>query len=311
MKNKLCLLLVLMLTVLMTGVTLVQAEEYPVTVEDDLGEEITLEKKPESIISLSPSNTEMLYALGQGDKIIGVTQSANYPEEALEKEKIGTITEPNIEKIVSLEPDLVIASSINDIQSVNRLKELGISVAGFSPATVNDTMLTMKKIGTLVGEEEKVQKIVSELQLQLVEIKNIVDSHLENNERKKVFYEIWTDPLTTAGENTFIDDIINIAGGINIGAEAQGHWPQYSLEKLIKEDPEVYISTPHSSQEEVTVSSIKERDEFETIKAVKNENIHIVNQDIVNRPSPRIIEGLKIFVKAVFPELTEEIEELE
>ena len=310
MKNQLKLLVIMSLVMVMGLSVGIQAANFPLTLEDDLENEITLKEKPQRIISLSPSNTEMLFALGLGDKIVGVTKSANYPQAALKKEKIGTITDPNVEKIVSLEPDLVVASAINKMQSINKLRELGIKVAGFNPGTVNETILTIKKLGKITGEVKKAQDVVTDMYMNLVDIKNIVDSHLQNHKRKNVFYELWDNPLMTAGDNTFVDDLIELAGGINIGAQARGKWPQYNLEKLITEDPQVYISTPHSSQEKVTVASIKNRDRFKIITAIKKGNIQIVNQDIVNRPSPRIIKGLKIFVKAIHPELTEKIEEL-
>jgi len=284
--------------------------EFNVTIPDDLGHKINLEEKPERIISLAPANTELLFALNLNKEIVGVTTFADYPQEAKAKEKIGTITEPNIEKIISLEPDLILANSVNKMESIERLRELGCKVVAFDARTVNDTISTIKVVGKLTGQEELAQKIVTDMFLQLAEIKSLVDNKLEECSRPKVFYEIWNQPLYTAGKNTFIDDIINIAGGINIGAEAKGAWPQYSLEKLLLENPDIYISSPHSAPHKVSVGSIKNRDNYGSLNAVKNDRIYIMNQDIINRASPRIITGLKKVVKAIFPDLAPEIDKI-
>jgi len=308
MKKYLLFSLVLLL---ITFIALpVMAGNFPVTIVDDLGRELSLDKAPERIISLSPSNTEVLFFLGLGDKIIGVTTYANYPEEALNKEKIGTITEPNIEKIITMKPDLVIASGVNNLDLVERLIDLGINVAGFNPATVNDTLLTLKKIGKLTGSYDKAREIVTDMYIKMAALQELVDKHLKTHERPGVFYEIWSEPLITAGKGTFINDIINLAGGINIGAQARGFWPQYSVEKLVVENPDVYISSPHSAPHQVTEKRIENRERYQTINAIKNNRVHIVNQDIINRPSPRIIQGFEVFVKAIFPELSDEVEGL-
>ena len=310
MKRSINLLIIVML--MLTVVVNVEAEEstFQVTVKDDLNNNIKLNQKPERIISLAPSITEMLFAIGLNEEIVGVTKSANYPQAALKKEKIGTITEPNLEKIVSLKPDLVICAAINKMQTIDKLKKLGLKVAGFSPADVDETLITLKKVGRLTGKSEKARDIVTDMYIKLIDLKNIVDSHLKKHERPQVFYEIWSNPLLTAGDNTFIDDLIELAGGDNIGDQAQGSWPQYSMEKLILENPEVYISTPHSAPGDVTIKSIKNRDKFNNLKAVKNDRIHLINQDLVSRPSPRIIKGFKLLIKAIFPELAHKVDEV-
>jgi iron complex transport system substrate-binding protein len=287
------------------------AADFPVTVVDDLGFEVTLEKKPERIISLAPSHTEILFALGLEREIVGVTTYANYPEAALSKEKIGSIIEPNIEKIFALNPDLIIAAGINKVESLDRLKELGLKVAGFEPTTVNDIFLTFKKLGKLTGKNELARDIVTKLYIDIAEIQNLVDQALKSSSQPRVFYEIWSDPFYTAGKDTFIDDVITLAGGINIGRKLPGAWPQYSLEMLLIENPDVYISSPHSAPHQVTPESVMTRDNFNQIKAIKNGRVYIIDQDILNRPSQRIVEGLKQVTRATFPQLAEEIGQIE
>lgn len=308
-KSKILIpLLVLTTLILISSIGL--AQDFPLTVTDDLDQEIEMSEKPEKIISISPNMTEVLFAIGAGENVIGVTTFANYPEEATKVDKIGTITEPNIEKIVSMEPDLVIASSVNKQETVERLRELGIDVAGFEAVSVNKAIENIKKISTLTGYQENGDKIAAEMYIKIAEIRNLVDEKLENNERLKVFYEIWNDPLYTAGGNNFIDDLIHMAGGFNIGRLADGPWPQYNLEKLLVEDPDVYISTPHSADMEVSKEQIKNRERFQPISAIQNDRVYMIHQDILNRPSPRLVQGLGLLTKAIFPELTEEVDNI-
>lgn len=308
-RKNLSLLVISLLLIVTMSMTIIAAD-FPITVRDDLGIEVTLEKEPERIISLAPSITEMLFSIGLEDKIIAVTDYANYPEAAKKKDSVGTITEPSIEKIVSLKPDLVIAAMINKKETLKKLRSLDIKVAGFAPNSIDETLYTMKKVGKLTGNDKEAREIVTDLYLKLAKIIDAVDKILEDKDRPKVFYEIWSNPLYTAGKNTFIDDIIKTAGGINIGEKARGAWPQYSLEMLLIENPDVYISSPHSAPHQVTPEKIKERKNYDKIKAIKNNSVYVVNQDLVSRPSPRLIEGLKEFVKAIFPELSEEIDDI-
>lgn len=305
-KRKVLIPLLVLITLLVIS-SLGVAQEYPLTVVDDLEQEILMKEKPDKIISISPNMTEVLFAIGAGEKVIGVTTFANYPEEATKIDKIGTITEPNIEKIISMEPDLVIASSVNKKETVERLRELGVNVAGFNANSVNKAIEIIKKISRLTGYQENGESITADMYIKISEIRNLVDEKLKSNERPKVFYEIWSDPLFTAGGNNFIDDLIHMAGGFNIGRLADGPWPQYNLEKLLIEDPDVYISTPHSAEMKVSKEQIKKRERFQSISAIKNDRVYIIHQDILNRPSPRLVQGLGLLTKAIFPDLTEEV----
>lgn len=305
--NLMSLILIISLLLISTGV---MAQEFPVTITDSLDEEVKLEEKPTKIISISPNMTEILFAVGAGENVVGVTKFADYPQEATEVDKIGSITEPNIEKIINMEPDVVIASSVNKKETIERLRELDVKVAGFEANSVDKAIENIKTVAKLTGNQDKGEKIVAEMYIKIGEITNLVEEHLENNDKRKVFYEIWNDPLYTAGKNNFIDDLINMAGGINIGRLAEGQWPQYNLEKLLVEDPEVYISTPHSASREVSKEKIKNRDQYQSISAIKNDRVYVINQDILNRASPRLVKGLTLMTKAIFPELSEEVDEI-
>lgn len=309
MKSKISIIIILLVGVLIAfSGQGIQAEDFPVTIEDDLGEKIELNEKPEKIISLAPSMTEMLYSLGLGDRVVGVSSYADYPEEATQNQKIGSVTDPNVEKIVSLKPDLVLAAAINKMEYVEKLKSLDIKVAGFNPTSIEETVNTMNKVGKITGEEYLAKELTKKMNNQLTEIEELVAEKLKDNDRPDVFYEIWHDPLTTAGEGTFIDDLIQTAGGRNLGALAEGSWPQFDMETMLVENPEVYISSQHSDAHTFTKEGLKERPNYSALNAVKNDRIYFIEQNLVTRPSPRIILGLKDLVKSIWPDLKDQVE---
>lgn len=301
MKKFFSILIISLIGILFfTGVS---AAEYPLEYTDDLNRKIIIEDEVERIISLAPGITEMIYALGLEDRLIAVSSACDYPAAAEEKQSVGRTDEPNIEKIVSLDPDLVIAESLTKIEVLKRLDELGIKNIGFKPESINDTIKMIESIAYLTSSAEAGEEIVSEMRNEYQKLKNKVDQRLKEEERPRVFYALWQDPLYTAGKDTFIDSLIFEAGGYNIGREAEGSWPIYSRESLIAADPEVYISAAHSGKNEISQEQIKSQKVFREISAFKNDRIYLVNPDLVNRPSPRIIEGLKEFIRAVHPDL--------
>lgn len=283
------------------------AADFPIKFVDDMEREVIIEDEVERVISLAPGVTEMIYALDAEDKLVGVSSAANYPKEALEKESVGNISDPNIEKIVSLNADLVIAESVTNKEVVRRLSDLGIKIVGFRPNSIAETLEMIEDVGLLLSKEENAHNLTAEMRSEYQRVKNLVDAELDNKSRVRVFYEIWSDPLITAGSNTFLDSIIAEAGGYNVGRDAEGSWPQFNIESLLAADPEVYIASEHSSPDGLTMEKLKNRSIMRETSAFKNDRLYLVNQDLVNRPSPRIVEGYKEFVSAVFPELEEEI----
>ncbi|MFW5789978.1 MAG: ABC transporter substrate-binding protein [Bacillota bacterium] len=282
-------------------------ESATVGITDDLNNEVELEEEPKRIISLAPNITEMLFAVGLGDRVVGRTTHCDYPEEAMDVDTIGSITEPNIEAIVSKDPDLIVSDGINPMEVIERLQELDMNVVGFYPASVQDTFSAMTRLGLVTGNTDEAAELVNNMEERMEQVLDLIE---DRDEKPQVFYEIWNDPLTTAGGDNFIDNMITLAGGENIGAEAGSGWPQFSLEDLIYLDPEVYISTPHSSDHQVSKEEILSRDNYEVLTAIQEERVHIIDQDLVSRPSPRLIDGLKELVGAIYPELQEELEDI-
>ncbi|TFZ40374.1 cobalamin-binding protein [Soehngenia longivitae] len=267
-----------------------------IEITDDFGKVITLEKPAEKIVSLAPSQTEILFAIGAGEKVVGVTTADDYPEEVKEIEKVGGFDGWNLEMIIALEPDLVINYGQGSEEDNKRFEEAGIVVASFLPETIDDVMDTIEKIGVLTGNSDKAKEVVEDMKSERDEI----ISKVKDLETKRVFYEVYNDPLMTAGPGSFIDELINLAGGENIAKDADSPYPQYDVEKLIEKNPEVYLIPDDST---TTLETLKERPGFENIDAIKNSQVYFLDADIVSRAGPRIIQGLEEIAKAIHPEI--------
>ncbi|MGM0397117.1 MAG: ABC transporter substrate-binding protein, partial [Bacillota bacterium] len=266
---------------------------------DDFGNTIVFETPPERIISLAPSNTEILFAIGAGDKVVGVTTYDDYPEEVLDIEKIGDFNGINLERIIELEPDLVINYGDGVTEENERLLEAGIQIAGFEPESIEEINEAILRIGEMTGHKLEALDLVDDMiakEAELIE-------KIQGLEKKTVFYEIWHEPLMAAGPGSFIDQLINLAGGENIAADAEGEYPQYDLEQLIERNPQVYITA--NDLPEKTVESIKERPGFSEIDAIKNGRVYLIDGNTISRPGPRIIEALEMIIEAIHPEVNQ------
>ena len=271
--------------------------EYPVEITDDFGNMVKFEKAPDTIISLAPNNTEILFALGLGDKVVGVTSFCDYPEEALAVEKIGDFNGINLEKIIELNPELVLNYGPGDADDNARLKEAGIQMLAFLPESIDAVINTINTIGQATGSTEQSKELTNNMMTRKDEILDLV----KNADKKKVFYEIWHDPLMAAGPGSFMDGLITLAGGTNIAENAEGDYAQYDLEQLIERNPEVYLTS--ADMPDKTPESMMARPGFENIEAMKTGNIHVLDANITSRSGPRIVEALELVAKAIHPEL--------
>lgn len=271
--------------------------KYPMEVEDGFGNKVTIQNKPWKIVSLAPSHTEILYTLGLGNKIVGVDNNSDYPEDTKDKEKVGDYLSVNVEKIIELGPDLVIQYGPGDENVNARIREAGIAILSYEPESIDEVINLMLELGTItdVVATAKMETIVMQSKLEYI------TNTVKDAEKTKVFYEVWNDPLMTAGPGTFLDELITLAGGENIAKDAQEGYPIYDIEQLIEKDPEVYLSAKDS--EEKTVESIKNRGGFEGINAIKNDRVYLLEPNIISRPGPRIVDGLEIIAKSLHPEL--------
>ena len=299
MKNKypIFMLAALLLIISLSG----QAySSYPRKIRDDLNREVIINNRPRRIVSLAPNITEIIYKLEAESRLVGVTKFCNYPQEAKEKNKVSV---KNIESIIAQKPDLVLAAGIVSKKVINRLEDLGVKIVGYNPQSIEETIVTIEEIAKAIGVEDKGQQLAQKMRKELAVIKSKVEQRLVDKKRPTVFYEVWRQPLKTVGDNTFINDLIVTAGGKNIASSAQGSWPQYNLEKLLSKAPDVYLATTGSWKEKLKVKKIKSRPNYQQLKAVKTDKVFVFNSDLINRPGPRIIEALKLFVKAIHPQI--------
>ncbi|MGQ9684517.1 MAG: ABC transporter substrate-binding protein [Anaerolineae bacterium] len=273
------------------------ATPAPVTFVDDSQAEIVLPAPPQRIVSLVPSITEILYALGAGDNVVGNTTYCDYPEAAKGVEKVGSFTEIDLEKVVGLAPDIVFGGSLHSQQTAPALRERGVQVALLEANSIEGTLDQISRIGQLIGREAEADALVKQLQGRL----DAVSAKVSKAPRPRVFWEL--DPtLYTAGKGSFVDDLITYAGGENIGRQMEGEWPQFSLETLIAADPEVIVLADHGFGE--TADTVKARPGWEGITAVKNGRIvEVEDINIVSRAGPRLVDAVEYIAKALHPDL--------
>ena len=268
---------------------------YPMTITDMAGRKVTIEVEPQSIVSLAPSNTEILYALELGDKVAGVTEFCNYPPEAAEKSKVGGFSDVNTEKIVEQEPDLILAANIHAAEVVPALEKLGLTVVVIDPPDVPAVLEGTKLVGKITGQKKEAEALTAEMQERI----DAVVKAVEGREKPRVFWEISSD-LWTAGPGSFINDVIMRAGGENIAAEADSPWVQLSNEAIIAADPEVIFLADHPFGE--TVESVAARPGWDEISAAVNDRmIEVEDTDIFSRPGPRVVDALEVAAKALHP----------
>jgi len=267
---------------------------------DDLGRSVNIEQIPQRIISLAPSNTEVLFALGLGDKVVGVTEFCNYPPQALEKEKVGGFSTPDIEKIIALQPDLILASSIHAQEVIPALEERNLTVFALAPEHLDGVLEDIRMVGKITGEEDEASKLVAQMGTR---IKAITDktNNLEN--RPRVFYITWHEPLWSVGSGPIIDELIEKAGGVNIFQDITGH-KMVNLEEVIARNPEVIVAcTGHGEANDEPFKWAKKEPRLMVTEANKNNTIYQIDADLVSRDGPRIVDALEWLAYFIHPDI--------
>jgi iron complex transport system substrate-binding protein len=266
---------------------------------DDLGRLVAINGTPQRIISLAPSNTEILFALGLGDKVVGVTDYCDYPPEALNKTKVGGYVNPDIEKIVALNPDLILVAYGTPMDVINTLAGLGLTVYGIKTTDLDDLLNDIRRVGEITDKEVEAQALTSEMESRIQVVTNQTQ---ELEQRPKVFYIVWHDPLWTAGPGTFINELIEKAGGVNICQNITGY-AQISLEDVLASNPEIIIASEESYDWAMNAT------ELASTNASQTGRIYTLDDDLVQRPGPRLVKGLEWFAYLIHPEIFEEPED--
>lgn len=280
-----------------------ESTRFPLEIEDAFGNIVAIEKEPERIISMAPSNTEILYALGLDDKMVGVSAFCDYPQEALAVDKIGDFMGINFEKVIELEPDLIVNYGILDEDAMKIYSDAGIAVISFMPESIDEVIEAIKQIAVATDTIEVGNDLIESMEQHRDEIV----AKVQDTDSVKVFYEIWHDPLMAAGEGSFVDGLINLANGSNVARDAEGEYPNYDIEQLVENDPEYYLTANMETGgfSENTVESISARPGYDNITAIKNGDIYLLDGNIISRPGPRIVEGLELIARTLHPEVFE------
>lgn len=266
-----------------------------VTVVDDTGKKITITKAPERIVSLTPANTEILFALGLGSKTVGVTTYCDFPAAATKKQKIGDFMNPNIEMILSLKPDLVLATAGVQKDLVDALAKFGTNIYVSDPEDINGVISNITEIGKITGREDAAHTITDRMR---ADVKEVKEQAKRAKTKPRVFYEVAYDPLYTGGKGTFVDDVVTTAGGVNIAGTAGSGYIIYSLEELILQNPDIYLVVKGSMNDPGQLAA---RPGYSGLAAVKNNRVYMMNDNLVSRPGPRITKGLKEIAEIIHP----------
>jgi iron complex transport system substrate-binding protein len=274
----------------------VEGEERLLT--DEIGRKVKIPHSAKRIISLAPSITEILFALGLNEEIVGVTSFCDYPETASTKPRIGGFINPSIEKIVSSKPDLIIAiRDGNRWETIHRLNELGFPVYVVDPRNFDGVMRTIRNIGEIVEKRDASVRIIQNMVTRKENILNLTQSL----SKPRVFFQVGDVPIITVGRGTLANDLIRLAGGENISEDEPVNYPLYSIETVMLKAPEVIIISSMESKRDC-MSLIKKWQDWKNIPAIKRKSIYVIDSNLVDRPTPRIIEGLKAMVKMIHTE---------
>ncbi|MFZ0132701.1 MAG: cobalamin-binding protein [Desulfobacterales bacterium] len=268
-------------------------------VVDQAGRKLTVPDTPKRIVALAPSITEIIFALGQEDRLKGVTVYSNYPPAAAALPKVGTYIRLDLERIVALDPDLCIAiKDGNPKAAADRLAELNIPVYAVNPRDIETVAQTVIEIGGLLNVEEKARRLADEMH---VRVRQVTERVAQTAHRPRVFFQIGVAPIVSIGTDTFINELIVLAGGQNL-ATGSTAYPRFNREQVLALAPEVIIIT--SMTRGASFDQIKaEWQHWADIPAVRNQRIEIVDSDLFDRPSPRLVDALEMLVKLIHPEI--------
>jgi iron complex transport system substrate-binding protein len=291
------------LILLVTLATACQPKFQPGTYTDDRGRQVLINEIPQRIVSHVPGTTEILFALGLEEKIVGVSEYCDYPEEAKLKEKIGGFWNPSVEKIVDLHPDLVLTNGSIEQLIVN-LDGLGIACLVIDPVDIDGIFKGYELLGKVTGVEERANQLIRDIKK---DVSRVVD-RVEGAPRVRVIYIIDAKDMTnpwTAGPGSFVDAFISMAGGENIAAQAPAPWVQFSIEEIVSADPEVIILPTKHGSAFTSPEEFKNHTAWRNVTAVKQDRIYLIDGDLIDRAGPRFVLGLEGIARIIHPELFE------
>ena len=268
------------------------------TVSDETGRSVRIPVPVRRVVSLAPSLTESIYALGMDDLLVGDTDYCDYPEAATKKHKVGGATNPSLEEIAALKPDVVLVTKgLNRLETVQQLERLGIAAYATDPHTVDEIRSSVRRLAEILGNPAAGDTLDHALLRQETSLQR----RLQNAEPIRVLFVVWTDPLISVGKRTFITDALVHAGAISV-VESSQDWPQMSLEEMVRLQPE-YLVFASSHSEAVTrdVEALAKRPGWDQLEAVKHRKFAVIS-DAVNRPAPRLLSAVEELARQLHPE---------
>ncbi len=259
---------------------------------DDLGRTVLIPTKVTRVVSLAPSVTEMIFAAGGGDRLVGVTTFCNFPEEAKSIPKIGDTMSPNMESIIALKPDVVFVSTASQIEAFTKtLEQNGIAVFVTNPTTLEGVVQNLNQLADILGTSDQARQIAAVLKRR----SGAVWENLQYEEKVRVFIQISKEPLFTVGKQSFLNEPIAKAGGVSVTADVETAFPKLSKETASALNPEVIILSDSEDNKEPN-------DAFKNSPAVKNGRVYRINADIISRPGPRLVDALEQIARDLHPE---------
>jgi iron complex transport system substrate-binding protein len=278
-----------------------------VTVTDDSGKTVLIRGEPQRIVSLAPSNTEILYALGLEDRIVAVTERCDYPLATADKPEVGGFSTVNIEKVIAMGPDLIFASPANTDEVIDRLRSLGMTVVILDPQTIDGVLRDIELTGRATGQEEQASMLTKELRTR---IGAVAEKAAANRiEHPSVAHVIWHDPLWVSGRGAFQDEVITLAGGTNAFGSVDD-WSIVSLEEFITTNPDYILVSSGSGMDpdgyDAIYNYIINEPRLQRLDAVRNGHVYVIDADVVSRGSPRIVDALEEVADYLQPGATRE-----
>ncbi|HMH49633.1 MAG TPA: cobalamin-binding protein [Candidatus Acidoferrum sp.] len=268
------------------------------TVVDMLGREVKLAGPPRRIVSLVPSATELIYALGGEDRLVGRTDFCDYPPAAKDKPSVGGMVSPSLETIATLKPDLVIATtSGNRLETFTRLEQLGIAVYAVHAQRIAEMLDVTRRLAELTGRQAALGPLISGLESRLFAVANAVRPY----PRPRVLYVLWPEPLLVPASRALLTELIGLAGGDSITANERGDYPRFSIEAAVARAPEVILLASHSGSGAPPIAKDK-WERLVSLPAVKNKRVHAIDGNLAHRYGPRVVDGVETLARAIHPE---------
>lgn len=309
MKKNIMLVLLAVIVTFTAGCGLKEAakeqeskEAKPFTViKDQMDREVVIGSLPERVVSLAPGNTEIAFAVGLDKKIVGVTDFCDYPAEAKTKEKVGGFANPNIEAVIALKPDLVLAGNKHE-EIVKKLEELGIPVLIISPESLEEVYTAMQLVAEASGNADKTAAVIADMKGRIQKIEDKLAA-IADEKKARVYYEVYSNPLMSAGKLSLIHEVITLAGGKNIFADISERYPKINEEAVVERNPQFILFPQLHGSEEIKGDIFAKRPVWAKMTAVKENRIYGVQADAISRPGPRLVDAVEEVAALLYPDM--------